>query len=265
MKIIIPPAGNLSAATIEIDPDIRTQCALAITAAQCITDAAGPNYDVASRAMRSLAKLRTGIESARKAIKEEPLDLCRRIDAVAKEASGPIEAEENRVRQLIAKETEALFRRQREAKEMADRARQEIERKAREEADRIRREAEEKARAEQERIARAEPDLDALEAALVADESRKKEAEARAEKVRVEATEVARKVDQYVAPKAVGHSSRMEIDYDITDLRVLAREHPYLVDIAPRRALILAQLKAGLPVAGVIKTERVAVRIGSGR
>jgi hypothetical protein len=96
---------------------------------------------------RRLRKMLADVEKTRKLVKEQPLELCRAIDAKAKEFVGPISTELDRL-------SGAAGAYQREQERIAA----EAERKQREEAQRLQREAEEAERRRQEeaqRLARA--------------------------------------------------------------------------------------------------------------
>lgn len=254
---------------IQITPEAEKQKATIIQAARAVvavTDA--DSCDIAQSRLRSLASVRTAVESSRKQVKAPVIDLGKRIDGIAADFVADVVAEEARLSGLVTEYAREQQRIKREAELAAERERQRIERErheaemaAQREAARIERErqAAEKAAHEAE-IARLKAEAAQSEegqrAARVAQEkalAAQREAEARAEAARRQAEadaaaarereEAARiAADAAVAAPAPA-GVKEEIDYEVEDILAFVAKFPQLCRIEPKRAEILAALK----------------------
>lgn len=254
---------------IQITPEAEKQKATILTAARAVvavTDA--DSCDIAQSRLRSLASVRTAVESSRKIVKAPVIDLGKRIDGIAADFVADVVAEEARLSGLVTEYAREQQRIKREAELAAEQERQRIERErheaemaAQREAARIERErqAAEKAAHEAE-IARLKAEAaqseegqraarEAQEKALAA----QKEAEARAEAARRQAEadaaaarerEDAARIAAAAAVAAPAPAGvREEIDFEVEDILEFVAKFPQLCRIEPRRAEILAALK----------------------
>lgn len=190
--------------------------------------------------IRDLASFRNRLEESRKAVKAPLLELGKKIDDAAKSFGGDAAAEEKRLTGLVTTFAAEEERKRREAAEVA---RREAEARARAAAEEARRIAAEEARTLREKQAQ--------EAAKLAAE----QAAARA----AAAEEAAR----FTAPAISG--VKAELDFEVDDLRLLYEVAPMLVELTPKRASILAELKrlrdsghvVGLPGIRVVEKLKV--------
>lgn len=255
---------------ITITPEAEKQKAAIISAARAVvavTD--NDSCDIAQSWLRSLASVRTAVESSRKIVKAPVIDLGKRIDGIAADFVAEVISEEARLSGLVTEYARDQQRIKREAELAADQERQRVERErheaemaAQREAARIERErqAAEKAAHEAE-IARLKAEAaqsaegqkaarEAQEKALAA----QREAEARAEAARLQAeadTAAARKREESariaradaviaaIAPAGV----REEIDFEVEDILAFVAKFPQLCRIEPKRSDVLAALK----------------------
>ena len=254
---------------IQITPEAEKQKATILTAARAVvavTDA--DSCDIAQSRLRSLASVRTAVESSRKQVKAPVIDLGKRIDGIAADFVADVVAEESRLSGLVTEYAREQQRIKREAELAAERERQRVERERHEAEMAAQREA---ARIEQERqaaeraaheaeIARLKAEAaqseegqraarEAQEKALAA----QREAEARAEAARRQAEADAaaareREEDARIAAAAVLAAPapagvREEIDYEVDDILAFVAKFPQLCRIEPKRADVLAALK----------------------
>jgi dTMP kinase len=254
---------------IQITPEAEKQKATIINAARAVvavTDA--DSCDIAQSRLRSLASVRTAVESSRKQVKAPVIDLGKRIDGIAADFVAEVIAEEARLSGLVTEYAREQQRIKREAKLDAEQERQRVERErhetemaAQREAARIERERQAAERAAHEaEIARLKAEAaqseegqraarEAQEKALAA----QREAEARAEAARRQAEadaaaarereEVARiaAAEAIAAPAPAG--VREEIDFEVEDILAFVAKFPQLCRIEPKRADVLAALK----------------------
>jgi dTMP kinase len=254
---------------IQITPEAEKQKATIINAARAVvavTDA--DSCDIAQSRLRSLASVRTAVESSRKQVKAPVIDLGKRIDGIAADFVAEVIAEEARLSGLVTEYAREQQRIKREAELAAEQERQRVERErheaemaAQREAARIERERQAAERAAHEaEIARLKAEAaqseggqraarEAQELALAA----QREAEARADAARRQAeadAAAAREREEaarIAAAEAVAASApagvREEIDFDVVDILAFAGQFPQLCRIEPRRADVLAALK----------------------
>jgi hypothetical protein len=168
--------------------------------------------------VRNLASLRIETERCRKAIKEPVIAIGKRIDKAAKEFLGDIEAEEDRLKRLIGQHAAEVARKRAEAEA--------AERKAADEARRAREAAEAAAQA-------------AEESGRLADLVVAKQAEAERMATLAARSECA----EVTAAAKVADGVRFVWDFEVLDVHVLARHHPELVRIEPKRAEILTAIR----------------------
>ena len=254
---------------IQITPEAEKQKATILTAARAVVAVTDPDScDIAQSRLRSLASVRTAVESSRKIVKAPVIDLGKRIDGIAADFVADVVAEEARLSGLVTEYAREQQRIKREAELAAEQERQRVERErheaemaAQREAARIERErqAAEKAAHEAE-IARLKAEAaqseegqraarEAQEKALAA----QREAEARAEAARRQAEadaaaarerEEAARIAAAAAVAAPAPAGvREEIDFEVEDILAFVAKFPQLCRIEPKRADVLAALK----------------------
>jgi chromosome segregation ATPase len=254
---------------IQITPEAEKQKATIINAARAVvavTDA--DSCDIAQSRLRSLASVRTAVESSRKQVKAPVIDLGKRIDGIAADFVAEVIAEEARLSGLVTEYAREQQRIKREAELAAEQERQRIERErheaemaAQREAAQIERERQAAERAAHEaEIARLKAEAAQSEegqrAAREAQEravAAQREAEARAESARRQAEadaaaardreEAARTAaaEAVAAPAPAG--VKEEIDFEVEDILEFVAKFPQLCRIEPKRAEVLAALK----------------------
>jgi hypothetical protein len=254
---------------IQITPEAEKQKATIINAARAVvavTDA--DSCDIAQSRLRSLASVRTAVESSRKQVKAPVIDLGKRIDGIAADFVAEVIAEEARLSGLVTEYAREQQRIKREAELAAEQERQRIERErheaemaAQREAARIERERQAAERAAHEaEIARLKAEAaqseegqraarEAQEKALAAqreaearaeDARRQAEADAAAAREREEAARIAA-AEAVAAPAPAG--VKEEIDFEVEDILAFVAKFPQLCRIEPKRAEVLAALK----------------------
>ena len=254
---------------IQITPEAEAQKAIILSAARAVVAVTDPDScDIAQSRLRSLASVRTAVESSRKIVKAPVIDLGKRIDGIAADFVADVVAEESRLSGLVAEYAREQQRIKREAELAAEQERQRVERErheaemaAQREAARIERErqAAEKAAHEAE-IARLKAEAaqseegqraarEAQEKALAA----QREAEARAEAARRQAEadaaaarereEAARIAAAAVIAAPAPAGVKEEIDFEVVDILAFVAKFPQLCRIEPKRADVLAALK----------------------
>ena len=254
---------------ITITPEAEKQKATILTAARAVmavTDT--DSCDIAQSRLRSLASVRTAVESSRKIVKAPVIDLGKKIDGIAADFVADVVAEEARLSGLVTEYAREQQRIQREAEIAAEQERQRVERErheaemtAQREAARIERERQAAERAAHEaEIARLKAEAaqseegqkaarEAQERALAA----QREAEARAESARRQAEadaaaarereEAARIAAAAVIAAPAPAGVREEIDFEVEDILAFVGKFPQLCRIEPKRAEVLAALK----------------------
>ena len=254
---------------IQITPEAEKQKSTILSAARAVvavTDA--DSFDIAQSRLRSLASVRTAVESSRKIVKAPVIDLGKRIDGIAADFVADVVAEEARLSGLVTEYAREQQRIKREAELAAEQERQRVEKErheaemaAQREAARIERErqAAEKSAHEAE-IARLKAEAAQSEegqrAARVAQEkalAAHREAEARAEAARRQAEadaatarereEAARIAAAAVIAAPAPAGVREEIDFEVEDILAFVAKFPQLCRIEPKRADVLAALK----------------------
>lgn len=233
----------------------------------------------AATAMRSLTDFTRQIESARSVVKAPVLDLGKRIDGLARELTMDLQVETDRIGKVLGTWQAEQRRLEEEAQRKAREEEQRIwrEAKAKEEAERARIRKEEEAKAAKLRAELAE--LEAKAARARSDAGREKaaqEAEARKIQAQIEADqrqaqqeEEAKKRDeeagramvaarvqgnQVVASKPTGVATRLDIKYEITDIKALYAAMPYCVTLSENTLILkdaLKKLKEGEAIPGV--------------
>ena len=254
---------------IQITPEAEKQKATILSAARAVVAVTDPDScDIAQSRLRSLASVRTAVESSRKIVKAPVIDLGKRIDGIAADFVSDVVAEEARLSGLVTEYAREQQRIKREAELAAEQERQRVERErheaemaAQREAARIERERQsaEKAAHEAE-ISRLKAEAaqseegqraarEAQEKALAA----QREAEARAEAARRQAEadaaaarereEAARIAAAAVIAAPAPAGVREEIDFEVEDILAFVAKFPQLCRIEPKRADVLAALK----------------------
>jgi hypothetical protein len=173
----------------------------------------------AAFAMRQLAQLRIEVEKARKTVKEPVLQVGKRIDAAAKEFLHQVEVKEEELKYMIGVHATEVARQRAEA-EAAERKAAEEARRAREAAEAAREAAEQSHR--------------------IADVITAKKAEAERQQTMVANMAAA----EETAATRVAEGVRFAWDFEVVNIHALAAHHPDLVRMEPKRAEILAEVKA---------------------
>ena len=254
---------------IQITPEAEKQKATIINAARAVVAVTDTDScDIAQSRLRSLASVRTAVESSRKQVKAPVIDLGKRIDGIAADFVADVIAEEARLSGLVTEYAREQQRIKREVELAAEQERQRVERErheaemaAQREAARIERERQAAERAAHEaEIARLKAEAAQSEegqrAAREAQEravAAQREAEARAESARRQAEadaaaarereEAARiaAAEAVAAPAPAG--VKEEIDFEVEDILEFVAKFPQLCRIEPKRAEVLAALK----------------------
>lgn len=257
------PTGPATLPVFTLSPEFLEKREDAIASASLIARVSNAAENaLAVEAQRKCTVLVREVEAARKRVKEPVLDLGRRIDTIAREATAPIEAALAPVVQLISDFQAAERERERreQARIEAERAAAEREAMRLRLAEEARIQAEARAAMESAR-SRAEADHIAHQAEL----ARLAAAEAEV-KAKAEAQErAAMDMQVHAAAKAHGQSVRMEWEVNVVDLWALARAHPACVTITPRLTEIKAILSAGGKVAGVTAKQVPVVSVRGGK
>lgn len=169
--------------------------------------------------VRNLAAMRIEVEKSRKAVKEPINRIGKLIDATAANFLAELTDEEARIKRLVGDHANEVARLKRE------------------------KEAEERKAFEAARAAR-----EAAEAAAAAAESSNKISDViaakKAERERQEALAARMEASTEVATTRVADGVRFAWDFEVVDIYLLAKQHPDLVRIEPKRADILTELKA---------------------
>ena len=254
---------------IEITADAKEQKRTIVEAARAVVAVTDmPSCDLAQSRLKSLATIRTSVESSRKLVKAPVIDLGKKIDGIAADFVAEVIAEEARLSGLVAEFAREQQRIKREAELAAERERQRVERErheaemaAQREAARIERERQAAERAAHEaEIARLKAEAaqseegqraarEAQERALAA----QREAEARADAARRQAEadaaaardreETARIAAAEVIAAPAPAGVKEEIDFEVVDVLAFVAKFPQLCRIEPKRAEVLAALK----------------------
>ena len=264
---------------IKITPEAETQKATIIAAARAVVAVTDTDScDIAQSRLRSLASVRTAVESSRKLVKAPVIDLGKRIDGIAADFVADVIAEEARLSGLVMEYAREQQRIKREAELAAEQERQRVERErheaemaAQRESARIERERQAAERAAHEaEIARLKAEAAQSEegqrAAREAQEravAAQREAEARAEAARRQAeadAEAARRREaeaeaarqSALAVQTVPDGVKEEIDFEVVDILAFVAKFPQLCRIEPKRAELLAALNASFRKKGVL-------------
>lgn len=187
--------------------------------------------------VKDLAAFRNTLEKSRKAVKEPVLELGRKIDEAAANFGAEVAAEEKRITalgQAYAAEQERIRR------EAAEKARREAEAAARAAAEEARRLAAEQAAAQAATRAAEQREQDAVRRAQE-EMALRIAAEREAARLKAEAAAAA-EATRFSAPAVAG--VKADLDFEVTDIHALYLARPDLVEMTPRRAKILAHLKA---------------------
>ena len=254
---------------ITITPEAEKQKATILTAARAVVAVTDTDScDIAQSRLRSLASVRTAVESSRKQVKAPVIDLGKKIDGIAADFVADVVAEEARLSGLVTEYAREQQRIKREAELVAEQERQRVERErheaemaAQREAARIERERQAAERAAHEAEiaqlkAEAAQSEEGQQAARVAQEralAAQREAEARAESARRQAEadaaaarerEEAARIAAAAAVAAPAPAGvREEIDFEVEDILAFVAKFPQLCRIEPKRAEVLAALK----------------------
>lgn len=200
----------------------------------------------AAGAMLEVRRVLKLVESARKEVKEPVLDLCRAIDAAAKEFCHDLACEEIRLARATGNYQQEQLEIQRAAARRAaeeaariERERLEAQRKIEEEQRRIAEEARLKALAE---MAAAKSEADKASAELRAKQEQERIAAEAEAKAKIEAERAAQQL-QAVAPppvhnKAEGQTVREVWRHEVTNIFDVVRARPDLCDITIRKSSV---------------------------
>lgn len=240
------------AASDEAQRLIENALTLAASVPEVIEDEKGQQRAV--QVHLEVDSLRKQIEKARVAAKEQPLDLCRAIDARAKELTAELLAESSRIggvlgdyQERLRRAAEAEARRLREEQERLERERQAELKRLADEAEAIARAAREKAAAE---AAAARSEAEAKAAAERAEAEQKRlqaEAAAKAQAAQERVDQQVQALAPVAAPvKAEGQSVRRAWLWEVTDIHMLYRAHPNLVRLEENKSAIRELLELGV-------------------
>jgi len=205
-----------------------------------------PTNAGATQALQAIKRVLNLCESTRKKVKEPVLDLARRIDQTAKDFSSDLQEEFRRISAACADyQTEQLERVKAQERARAEEAariereRQEALRKIDQERQRAEEEVRRKAAAEA-AAAKSKEEIDAAYARAQAEQQAIAEAAAAKAKAEDERrAQESQAVALPVAPtRAAGQSVKPTWQWEVTDIWTLARMHPGLVEITPRRQQI---------------------------
>lgn len=175
-----------------------------------VTDAL--DAEEAANVLRSITKATKDVENARKAVKSPVLDLGKRIDGIAKEFSGNLDTEKNRISRLLG-DYEAGERRKRQ------------------EAERVARQAE------------AERLMAADQAAREGDKSAMEDAAKDIAEIRSQSHSVAHRPE--------GTGVRETWCFELEDIEALYKAAPYLCKIEPDGTAIRAAIKKNQNIPGL--------------
>lgn len=221
-KALLTLKGSLP--SFSLTPQAPRQKADMLKASHAITVIESPEQAELARTtvLKDLAAFRVQMDKDRKAVKQPFIDKGREIDQIASETLKEVIAEENRLKELIARQAE---------RQAAEERRIEAERR-RIEAERLQKEQE------------------ALEAARKAEQAKTSlsqlRAEAQADKAREEAEELERQREQAklaLVENRTLSGTKMVDDFDVVDPHELYRHDPSLVTITVSRQAVLNRLQ----------------------
>ena len=231
--------SGIESTKIEITPQFTSLKRAVIEEAQlCVAVNSPFTQQAAIDSQRALTQIKRTVEEDRQTVKKPVLDIGRLIDSTALTFITDVETEIARLKGLLTGyevEQRKKVEEERQRQFQLQRQAQEAERLRLAELDRQRKEAEEAAS----KAAKAETAQEAtaaLQAAVVAEE-----------KVEALAVPVAQPV--FVAPtvtKAAGTVVSERWDLTVDDIHALYAARPDLVEITPRRSIILTAIRAGL-------------------
>ena len=236
--------SNVETIHISIDPEANARKRGAIELSKGITECDDQfTAGLTGEYIKTLNALLREAESSRKDVKTPILEVGRQIDRVAKEYSKELQEERERLKKLAnvyvrRLEDEKAERVRKEREELAEK-----ERKAREFAEKSTAAMDNKA---------PENFADTANAAITREQAVKDAADANARIAELE---------KQKPGGSVGFSTRKRWDYEIENLLELFHHHPELVELTPKRAAILADLKAGKTIRG-IKAKEILETIG---
>ncbi|MFA5265754.1 MAG: hypothetical protein WC378_18190 [Opitutaceae bacterium] len=246
MSTAIITLAGLDAPLVALSPDAikaRTDALMEAATVTEITDVI--DRDMCDTAMRRMDGLMKSVERARTEIKGPVLDIGRKIDGIAKDFTGPIKTEYERLSRLAGAYDLACRERDRIAREEAQRKAEEARRaeiealrekelKAIEEAERLRKASEAAALtnpAEAENLKLLARAKEEAAAKRLAEEARALDAEIRAEV----AITAPRETQASVAVRGVW-------EYEITNAYALFRVHPECFKLEPVKSAISSAL-----------------------
>lgn len=197
------------------------------------------------------------IEDARKTVKEQPLKLCRDIDALAAKLVNELDGEASRISRLLgvwqAEQNRIAEKLRQEAWEKEQQIKRDAEEKARLEADKARKEKEE-LELKASRARSAEKAEEYREKARQVDEQSQAASEAHVAATEQAIVETRVAAAAVAAPKPAGLATRKEVKFEVTDIQALYDAAPFLVSLVPNNAAIKAAVKglsAGQSLPGV--------------
>lgn len=244
MSVALIAVTGVGDVQIAIEPEVREKShALLAEAGEILAVANNFDQEAAAEVLARLQEMARGVERARKAVKDPVLDVGRRIDAIAGEFSGPLEAEADRIGRLIGAYRTSL------QAEIARREREERERRGQiiEEANR------EKARLDEE-AANAATDEERLAAEERANDLVRQTNAALVESKQAE-------VNARMRP--AGIVDRGSWKYEVEDIGRLFESRPDLCLIEPNGSAIRGAIKGGLrqcPGLRVFRDSKVTTR-----
>lgn len=224
MDLEIIVSGSLPQPKIELAPAAFNARQVALGSAKAITEIASvSDLDLAAQALTLVKSLSRSVEDSRKVVKAPVLEVSKRIDGIAKDFNGPLEAEGLRLSQLIGVYQEATRRKAEKEKE---------------EAARIQNEAMIEMQRKQ-RLAVEAGDEEAADAARA--EAADKIAESQLALIAAQ------------GPRLDNITTRGTWKFELTDIEALHAARPDLTNIEPNGAAIRAIIKAtnGKPIPGL--------------
>ena len=220
LEIVV--SGSLPSPQIELSVAAFNARTLALEASGRIKAIASvADLDAAAVALTKLKALTRSVEDSRKEVKAPVLEVCRRIDAVAKDYLTSLESESKRLSVIVGSYQEAQRRK-------------------------AEKEREESAKAQADAIA----EMNAKQAEAVANGDEEAADAARAEAAdKIAASQLA--AINAEGPRPEGITSRTSWKFEVVDIAELHAARPELCVITPNNAAIRAVVKMGAKIPGL--------------
>jgi flagellar biosynthesis GTPase FlhF len=199
--------------------------------------------------VKKLKALKSSTEASRKSVKAPVLEIGREIDQLAKDFLADVEAEIRRL-QAIANQFARKAEEERQRAIREARAKAEAEQRA---AAEERRKAEEAKAREKAEEAEPAPFSELITQAAAAETHATNAAAARREAAQIEKAKATEQVP--------GMGTRTIVSFEVTDLLALLEYNRNLVEIKPKRAMILGLIKQGVDIPGIKATQTMEASI----